>query len=57
VTTYIALLRAINVGGHQKVAMTQLREFLVELGFADVRSLLQTGNLLLLQRDLSWGFW
>ena len=56
-TTYIALLRAINVGGHQKVAMTQLREFLVELGFADVRSLLQTGNLLLLQRDLSWGFW
>ncbi|HEY8477217.1 MAG TPA: DUF1697 domain-containing protein [Chloroflexota bacterium] len=45
-TTYIALLRAINVGGHQKVAMTQLREFLVELGFADVRSLLQTGNLL-----------
>jgi uncharacterized protein (DUF1697 family) len=44
-TTHIALLRGINVGGHKKVAMSDLRGFVAELGFDDVRSLLQTGNL------------
>lgn len=44
-TVQLALLRAINVGGHAKVAMSDLRNLLVEMGFTDVRSLLQTGNL------------
>lgn len=44
-TPYIALLRGINVGGHKNVAMSDLRRFLEQLGFDDVRSLLQTGNL------------
>jgi len=44
-TVYLALLRGINVGGHATVAMTDLRGLLADLGFADVRSLLQTGNL------------
>ncbi len=44
-TTYIALLRAINVGGTKKVAMSELRAFVETLSFADVRTLLQTGNL------------
>ena len=44
-TPYIALLRGINVGGHKKVTMSDLRRFLEELGFDDVQSLLQTGNL------------
>ena len=43
---YIALLRGINVGGHKKVAMSDLRRFLEDLGFEDVRSLLQSGNLM-----------
>jgi len=43
--TYIALLRGINVGGHKKVAMSDLRGLLAELGFDDARTLLQTGNL------------
>lgn len=43
--TYIALLRGINVGGHKKVAMSDLRNFAVDLGFNDVQTLLQTGNL------------
>ena len=43
--THIALLRAINVGGNKKVAMADLRDFMAALGFRDVRSLLQTGNL------------
>jgi uncharacterized protein (DUF1697 family) len=45
VTTYIALLRGINVGGRKAVAMADLRRLLTQLGFADPRSLLQSGNL------------
>jgi uncharacterized protein (DUF1697 family) len=44
-TAQIALLRAINVGGRAAVAMSDLREFMSDLGFKDVRSLLQSGNL------------
>ena len=44
-TTHIALLRGINVGGHKMVAMADLRDLLTRLGFADARSLLQSGNL------------
>jgi uncharacterized protein (DUF1697 family) len=44
-STYIALLRAINLAGYQRVAMSDLRDLLGGLGFEDVRSLLQSGNL------------
>ena len=44
-TSYIALLRGINVGGHKLVAMSELREAVASLGHADVRTLLQSGNL------------
>lgn len=40
----IALLRAINLGGSSTISMADLRKFFVDLGFADVRTLLQTGN-------------
>jgi len=42
---HIALLRAINVGGHRPVAMADLRDLLARLGLGDGRSLLQSGNL------------
>jgi uncharacterized protein (DUF1697 family) len=42
---YVALLRGINVGGHNRVAMSDLRELLGALGFAGAKSLLQSGNL------------
>jgi uncharacterized protein (DUF1697 family) len=45
-TTYVALLRAINLGSHQRVAMSDLRDLLERMGYDDVRSLLQSGNLL-----------
>lgn len=45
-TTYLALLRGINVAGHRQVAMADLRDLLTALGFADARSLIQSGNLL-----------
>lgn len=44
-TNQIALIRGINVGGHQAVAMSDLRDLLTQLGFESARSLLQSGNL------------
>jgi uncharacterized protein (DUF1697 family) len=38
------MLRGINVGGHKKVAMADLRALLTRLGFTDVATLLQSGN-------------
>jgi len=43
--THIALLRAVNVGGTGKIAMAALREFGAALGLCEVRTLLQSGNL------------
>ncbi|MFB7910114.1 DUF1697 domain-containing protein [Kitasatospora sp. NPDC059146] len=43
-TRYIAFLRAINVGG-RTVKMERLRALFTELGLADVRSYIQTGNV------------
>lgn len=42
--TYIGLLRAVNLAGHNKVGMTDLRELLTRLGLRDVQTLLQSGN-------------
>ena len=42
--SYIAFLRAVNVGKRQ-VKMASLREWLVEEGFTDVETHIQTGNL------------
>jgi uncharacterized protein (DUF1697 family) len=47
VAIQIALLRGVNVGGHRMVAMADLRAAVSEMGFTDVRSLLQSGNLVL----------
>jgi uncharacterized protein (DUF1697 family) len=43
----IALLRGINVGGHRKVPMARLREVLGDLGYADVKTYVQSGNVVL----------
>jgi uncharacterized protein (DUF1697 family) len=45
VTTHIGLLRAVNLAGLNKVGMAELRALLAELGMHDVRSLLQSGNV------------
>jgi uncharacterized protein (DUF1697 family) len=41
---YIALLRGINVGGHT-VPMDRLRQLFAELGLANVRTYIQSGNV------------
>lgn len=44
--TYIALLRGINVGGHNKVPMAELRALLAKSGFKNVKTYIQTGNII-----------
>lgn len=46
-TSYLALLRGINVGGANKVPMRDLRALLEDLGYENVRTYLQSGNVLL----------
>jgi uncharacterized protein (DUF1697 family) len=46
VRTHVALLRGINVGGRNKVAMTDLREITASRGHADVTTYIQSGNVL-----------
>ena len=43
-TRFVALLRAINVAGHQTVAMADLRDLLGDLKLANPQTLLQSGN-------------
>ncbi len=43
--TCIALLRGINVGGHHKVPMKELRELLTAHGYGKVRTYIQSGNV------------
>ena len=44
---YVALLRAINLAGKNKVGMADLREMCGGLGYEDARTLLQSGNLVI----------
>lgn len=44
--TYIALLKGINVGGHKKVPMAELRELLTNAGFQKVQTYVQSGNVI-----------
>lgn len=44
---WICLLRGINVGGKKSVPMADLRAMLSGLGFEDVRSYIQSGNIAL----------
>lgn len=41
----IGLLRAVNLGSHGKVSMEALRDFVAGLGFGDVQTLMNSGNV------------
>jgi uncharacterized protein (DUF1697 family) len=43
--SHLALLRGINVGGRGKVAMADLRELFSDLGFTEVTTYIQSGNV------------
>jgi len=44
--SYISILRGINVTGHRPVKMQALRQMYESLGFTNVRSYVQSGNVL-----------
>ena len=46
----IVLLRGINIGPRNRIAMPALREALAEAGFEDVQTYLQSGNVVLSSR-------
>jgi uncharacterized protein (DUF1697 family) len=44
-TKYVALLRGVNVGGKNKLPMNELRSLLESLGHGEVRTFIQSGNV------------
>ena len=45
-TTWLALLRGVNLGKHNKVPMAELRPRLTEAGLGNVRTYIQSGNVI-----------
>jgi len=50
---YVALLRGINVGGRNKVAMADLRRVVASLGHTEVATYIQSGNIVFSSPDAS----
>ena len=50
-TTFVALLRGINVGGNNMISMSALRASFERLGFDDVSSYINSGNILFRARS------
>ena len=48
--TYVAFLRGVNVGGNSIVAMATVKEVLVALGLSDVRTYINSGNVIFTSR-------
>jgi uncharacterized protein (DUF1697 family) len=44
-TTYVALLRGVNVGGHHKLPMADLRSLMTDAGYRDANTYIQSGNV------------
>jgi uncharacterized protein (DUF1697 family) len=55
VTRYAALLRGVNVSGHRKVAMADLRALVGDLGFDEVETYRQSGNVVFSSTSRSAG--
>jgi uncharacterized protein (DUF1697 family) len=49
--THVALLRGINVGGRNKLPMTELRRIVASLGHTEVVTYIQTGNVVFTARE------
>jgi uncharacterized protein (DUF1697 family) len=50
-TKYLALLRGINVSGHNMVKMDALKKMLEKMGFQNVETYIQSGNVFLDSED------
>jgi len=49
-TAFVALLRAVNVGGTGKLPMTELKAFCEEAGFQEVKTYIASGNVVFTSR-------
>ena len=45
-TIYFALLRGINVSGHNMIKMTELKRMFEEMGFTRVQTYINSGNVM-----------
>ncbi len=52
-STYVALLRGINVGGNNKVSMSELKTCFEKLGFDNVVTYINSGNVVFRAQDTS----
>jgi len=50
-TPHIALLRGINVGGKNIIKMEMLKKMFEDLGFSDVKTYIQSGNVIFKTQD------
>ena len=50
--TFVSLIRGINVGGHQTVRMDELKELYESLGFKNVITYIQSGNVVFTSDDV-----
>jgi Protein of unknown function (DUF1697) len=44
-TTCVALLRSVNLAGHRRIKMDELRQVFRTLGYTDVTTYIQSGNV------------
>jgi uncharacterized protein (DUF1697 family) len=51
--TYISILRGINVSGHRIIKMEKLRQLYLDLGFENVKSYIQSGNVVFQTKEES----
>jgi uncharacterized protein (DUF1697 family) len=52
---YVALLRGINVGGNMIIKMSDLKKVTEECGFTDVRTYIQSGNIIFRSEEKNIG--
>jgi uncharacterized protein (DUF1697 family) len=50
---YIAFLRGINVGGHNKIKMEVLKKIFISIGYKNVKTVIQSGNVIFETSDKS----
>ncbi|GAC1392796.1 MAG: DUF1697 domain-containing protein [Ktedonobacteraceae bacterium] len=50
-TSFVSLFRGINVGGHHKIKMDELKDLHTSLGLRDVLSYIQSGNVVFQNDD------
>ena len=51
--TYVSLLRGINVGGKNIIKMDKLKQCFVDMGFFDVKTYIQSGNVIFKTQDVN----